>query len=99
MLKAVWQKKQIAYKVKSIKITTDFSIETLKSKREWSEVFQAQKENNFRPRICYPVKLSFKIDGRVKIFHDKQKLKQYDHQNTTTEDSERYPIHRRWKQT
>jgi hypothetical protein len=34
-------------------------------------------ENNFNPRILYPVKLSFKIDGAKKVFHDKHKLKQY----------------------
>jgi hypothetical protein len=32
---------------------------------------------NFNPRILYPSKLSFKIDGAIKVFHDKQKLKQY----------------------
>jgi hypothetical protein len=26
--------------------------------------------------ILYPAKLSFKIDGAIRIFHDKQKLKQ-----------------------
>jgi hypothetical protein len=39
-------------------------------------VFQALNENNFNPRILYPPKLSFKIDGAIKVFHDKQKLKQ-----------------------
>jgi hypothetical protein len=34
-------------------------------------------ENNFNPRILYPAKLSFKIDGVIKVLHDKQKLKQY----------------------
>jgi hypothetical protein len=34
-------------------------------------------ENNFNPRILYPTKLSFKIDGVIKVYHDKQKLKQY----------------------
>jgi hypothetical protein len=34
-------------------------------------------ENNFNPRILYPAKLSFKIDGAIKAFHHKQKLKQY----------------------
>jgi hypothetical protein len=28
-------------------------------------------------RIPYPAKLSFKIDGAIKIFHYKKKLKQY----------------------
>jgi hypothetical protein len=34
-------------------------------------------KNNFRPRILYPAKLSFKIDGAIKIFHNKKKLKLY----------------------
>jgi hypothetical protein len=51
-------------------------METLKAKRAWSEVFKALKENNFSPRILYPAKL-FKIDGEIKVIHDKQKLKQY----------------------
>jgi hypothetical protein len=52
-------------------------METLKARRAWSEVFQALNENNFNPRILYPAKLSLKIDGAMKVFHDKQKLKQY----------------------
>jgi hypothetical protein len=43
----------------------------------WGEIFQALNENNFNPRILYPAKLSLKIDGATKVFHDKQKLKQY----------------------
>jgi hypothetical protein len=77
ILKAVREKKQIIYKSKPIKITADFSMETLKARRPWSEVFQALNENNFNPRILYPAKLLFKIDGAIKVFHDKQKLKQY----------------------
>jgi hypothetical protein len=74
-LKAIREKKQITYKGKHIKITADFLLETLKARRAWSEVFGALTENNFNPRILYPAKLSFKIDGAIKIFHDKQKLK------------------------
>jgi hypothetical protein len=51
-------------------------METLKARRAWSQVFLALNENNFNPRILYPAKLSFKIDGAIKVFHDKQKLKQ-----------------------
>jgi hypothetical protein len=40
-------------------------------------VFGALDDNNFSPRMLYPAKLSLKIDGAIKIFHDKQKLKQY----------------------
>jgi hypothetical protein len=76
-LKAVREKKQVKYKGEPIKITADFSTETLKARRAWGEVFWELTENNFNPRILYPTKLSFKIDGAIKVSHDKQKLKQY----------------------
>jgi hypothetical protein len=76
-LKAVREKKQVTYKSKPIKITADFSTETLKARRVWGEIFWTLNENNFNPRILYLAKLSFKIDGAIKVFHDKQKLKQY----------------------
>jgi hypothetical protein len=76
-LKFVRKKKQVTYKGKPIKITADFSMETLKASRAGSELFQALNENNFNPRILCPTKLSIKIDGAIKVFHDKQKLKQY----------------------
>jgi hypothetical protein len=76
-LKVVREKKQIIYKGKPIKITADFSMETFKVRRTWSEVFWELNENNFNPRILYPAKLSFKIHGTIKVFQDKQKLKQY----------------------
>jgi hypothetical protein len=70
-LKPVREKKHITYKGKHIKITTNFSMETLKARRVWSEVFQALNENNFKPRILYPEKLSFKVEGAIKICHNK----------------------------
>jgi hypothetical protein len=76
-LKSVREKKQITYKGKPTKITADISMEILKARRAWSEVFWALNENNHSPRILYLGKLSIKINGAVKIFHNKQKLKQY----------------------
>jgi hypothetical protein len=61
-LKAVREKKEITYKGNPIKITADSSMETLKSRRAWREVFQALNENNFIPRIHYPAKVLFKVD-------------------------------------
>jgi hypothetical protein len=46
-------------------------METSKARRSWNEVFQALNENIFNPRIVSPAKLSFKIDGAIKVFHDK----------------------------
>jgi hypothetical protein len=71
----VREKKQITYTGKSIKITGDFSTETLKARKAWSEVFQALNKNNFNPRMLYPAKLSFKIDGAINVLYDKWKLK------------------------
>jgi hypothetical protein len=59
ILKAVREKKQITYKSKPIKITADFSMETLKARRTWSEVFRALNENNINLRILYQANLSF----------------------------------------
>jgi tRNA A37 threonylcarbamoyladenosine dehydratase len=56
ILKPVREKHQNTYKNKSI-IVTDFSTENLKTRRAWSEVFHALKENNFKPRLLYPEKL------------------------------------------
>jgi hypothetical protein len=46
ILKPVMKKKQITYKGKPIKITADFSTETLKARTAWGEIFQAMNENN-----------------------------------------------------
>jgi hypothetical protein len=83
----------MTYKGKPIKITADFSMETLIAKRAWSEIFWTLNENNFSPRILYPVQPSLKIHGAIKIFHDKQKLKQY-MTATMTEDSTRNSAHK-----
>jgi hypothetical protein len=49
-------------------------METLKARRARNEVLWALNENKFNPRILYPAKLSFKLDGAIKVFHDKEKL-------------------------
>jgi hypothetical protein len=93
-LKAVREKK-ITYKDKPIKIT-DFSTEALKATKAWSEVFRALNENSFNPRILYPAKLSFKIDGAIKNRPQQTETKTiYDLQATTTKDSARNSTHRR----
>jgi hypothetical protein len=94
ILKAVREKKQIMYKGKPFKITADFSTESSKARRAWCEAYQALNENNFSPLILYPAKLSFKINGGIKVFYDKQKINDIC-QVTTTEDSIRNSAHRR----
>ena len=38
---------------------------------------QALNERNMQPRILYPARLSFRIEGEKNIFHDRQELKEY----------------------
>jgi hypothetical protein len=52
-------------------------MKNLKTRGAWSEVFWALNENNFNPRILYSAKLSFKVDGVIKVFHNKKKQKEY----------------------
>ena len=41
------------------------------------------KVKNHQPRILYPVRLSFRFDGEIKSFTDKQKLKRIQHHQTS----------------
>ena len=61
----------------SIRITADLSIETLQARREWQDILKVMKENNLQPRLLYPARISFKIDGEIKSFSDKQKLREF----------------------
>jgi hypothetical protein len=45
-------------------------METFKARRAWSEVFWALNEKSSNPRILNQAKLSFKIYGAIKVFHD-----------------------------
>ena len=80
ILKAAREKQQITHKGISIRITVDFSIETLQARREWQDILQAMKEENLQPRLLYPARISFTYEGEIKSFTDKQKLREF---NTT----------------
>ena len=77
ILKAVREKGQVTYKGKPIRITPDFSPETMKARRAWTDVIQTLREHKCQPRLLYPAKLSITIDGETKVFHDKTKFTQY----------------------
>ena len=49
----------------------------MKARRACGDIFQTLRENNFQPRFTYPAKISIKIDGEIKTFQDKQKLKEF----------------------
>ena len=53
------------------------SEENLQARRVWKEVFEVMKGKDLRPRLLYPVKLSFRMEGQIKYFPDKVKLKDF----------------------
>jgi hypothetical protein len=77
ILKAVREKGQVTYKGRPIRITPDFSSETMKPRRSWADIIQILREHKCQPRLLYPAKFSITIDGENKIFHDKIKITNY----------------------
>ena len=46
--------------------------------RRWlDDIFKALKEENCQLRILYSAKFFFKIEGEIKTFPDKQKLREF----------------------
>ena len=76
ILKAARGKETVIYKVVPIRLSADFSKETLQARRGWREVFQVMKGKDLHPRLFYPAKLSFRMEGQIKCFSDKVKLKE-----------------------
>ena len=77
ILKAVRVKGQVTCKGRPIKITPEFSPETMKARRSWADVIQTLREHKCQPRLLYPAKLSINIDRETKVVHDKTKFTQY----------------------
>ena len=77
ILEAAREKDTVTYKGVPIRLSADFSKETLQARRDWQEVFQVMKGKSLHPRLLYPAKLSFIIKGQIKYFLDKVKLKEF----------------------
>ena len=78
ILKAARQKETVTYKGLPIRLSADFSKETLQTRWGWKKVFQVMKgKEDLHPRLLYPAKLSFRMEGQRKCFLDKVKLKEF----------------------
>ena len=40
-------------------------------------MLKVMKERNLQPKLLYPARISFKYEGEIKIFTDKQKLREF----------------------
>ena len=75
ILKAAREKQQVTCKGSR----AYFSAETLQARREWQNIFifKVLKWKNLQPRFLYPARISFRIDGEIESFPDKQKLREF----------------------
>ena len=71
ILKAAREKQLVTYRGVPIRLSADFSKETLQARRGWREIVKVRK------RLLYPAKISFRIKGQIKSFPDKKKLKEF----------------------
>ena len=76
ILKEARGKETVTYIGVPIRLSADFSKETLQARRGWKEVLEVIKGKDLHPRLLYPAKLSFRMEGQIKCFPDKAKLKE-----------------------
>ena len=77
ILKAAREKETVTYKGESIRLSAYFSKETLQTRRGWKEIFRVMKGKDLHPRLLYPAKLLFRMEGQIKCFPDKVKFKEF----------------------
>ena len=77
ILKAAREKQQVTRKGIPIRLTADLSAETLQARRDWQDIFKVMKGKNLQPKLLYLARISFRFGREVKIFTDKQKLREF----------------------
>ena len=77
ILKAARERQHITDKGIPIRIIAHLSIETLQARRDWQDMLKVMKEKNLQPRLLYLARISFKYEGEIKSFTDKQKLREF----------------------
>ena len=77
ILKASREKQLVTYREVSIRLSADFSKETLQARRDWQEILKAMKCRDLQLRLLSQAKLSFRIEGQIKSFPEKKKVKEF----------------------
>nr|KAF6441175.1 hypothetical protein HJG63_012325 [Rousettus aegyptiacus] len=77
ILKAAREKPLVTYKGAPIKLAAYFSKETMQDRRAWQKIVDRMKTQYLQPKILFLTKLSFRVEGLIKSFPDKNKLKEF----------------------
>ena len=56
-----------------MRLSADFSKETLQARRDWQEIFKVMKSGDLQSKLLYPAKIS----EQIKSFPGKKKLKEF----------------------
>ena len=68
ILKAARERQQATHKGNPIRLSADFPVETLQTRRECHDIFKVLKGKKLPTRILYPEMLSFGVQGEIKGF-------------------------------
>ena len=77
ILKTTREKQRVTYKGVPIRPSADSPKETLQATRGRKQVFNVMKGKDILPRVLYPAKPSFRMEGQIKCFPDKVNLKEF----------------------
>ena len=60
-LKSNREKQLVIYRGVPIRLSADFSKETMQARKNWQEIFKVMKSRDLQPILLYPAKLPFRI--------------------------------------
>ena len=77
ILKAARDKRSLTFMGRNMRLTADLSRETWQARKGRQDAFRILNEMNLQPRLLNPARLSSRIEGEIKSFQDRQKMKEY----------------------
>ena len=78
-LKAAKEKKLVTYRGVPIRLSADFSKETLQARRDWEEIFKVMKSRDLHPRLLYQI---YHLESKDKELPRQEKTKGVHHHQT-----------------
>ena len=51
---------------RSIRLTAELSTETWQARKGWQDILRVLNEKNMQPRILYPARLPFRMEGEIR---------------------------------
>ena len=68
---------------RTIRLTEDLSTETWQARKGWQDILRVLNEKNMQPRILYPARLSFRIEGDKELPIQTETERICDHQTSS----------------